>query len=217
MTFETERIILRPWAEDDAEELYEYAKDSDVGPMAGWPVHTSVENSREIIRTVLSVPETYAVCLKEIGKPIGSIGLHRNDLAETEDEYELGYWIGKPFWGQGLIPEASREILRYAFENLGMNRIWCGYYDGNEKSRKVQVKLGFEYQRKTEGIEVKLLNEVRAGHSNLMTKERWQKVELFRRQKNLLDTFLERNAISKAQYDKSFGDLRDKMGMHGVE
>ena len=217
MTLETERLILRPWSEDDAEELYKYAKDIDVGPMAGWPVHTSVENSREIIRTVLSAPETYAVCLKETGKPIGSIGLHRNDLAEKDDEYELGYWIGKPFWGQGLIPEASREILRYAFEDLEMSRIWCGYYDGNEKSHKVQIKLGFEYQRRTEGIEVKLLNEVRTGHSNLMTKERWQRVELFRKQKNLLDTFLERNAISQAQYDKSLGDLRDKMGMHEVK
>jgi len=216
MILETDHLILRPWVEDDAEELYKYAKDPDVGPMAGWPVHTSVENSREIIRSVLSAPETYAVCLKETGKPIGSIGLHRSDLAEAEDEYELGYWIGKPYWGPGLIPEASREILRYSFEDLGMNRIWCGYYDGNEKSRRVQVKLGFEYQRKTEGIEVKLLNEVRTGHSNLMTKERWQKVELFRRQKNLLDTFRERNAISQAQYDKSLGDLINKMGMHGV-
>jgi len=216
MILETDHLILRPWVEDDAEELYKYAKDPDVGPMAGWPVHASVENSREIIRAVLSAPETYAVCMKETGKPVGSIGLHRNDLATQDDEYELGYWLGKPYWGQGLIPEASREVLRYAFEDLGMNRIWCGYYDGNEKSRRVQVKLGFEYQRRTEGIEVKLLNEVRTGHSNLMTKERWQKVELFRRQKNLLDTFLEKNAISQAQYDKSLGDLRDKMGVNGV-
>lgn len=176
-----------------------------------------MENSRDIISTVLSASETYAVCLKDSGKPIGSIGLHRNDLATDEDEYELGYWIGKPFWGQGLIPEASREILRYSFETLKMNRIWCGYYDGNEKSRRVQEKLGFVYQRLTEGIEVKQLNEIRTGHSNLMTKERWQKVELFRRQKTLLDTFLDRKAISQVQYDKSLGDLREKMGMHGVE
>ena len=214
---ETKRLILRPWSEDDAKELYKYASDPDVGPPAGWPPHTSVENSREIIRTVLSAPETYAVCLKENGKPIGSIGLHRNDLAEQEDEYELGYWIGKPFWGQGLIPEASREILRYAFEDLGMNRIWCGYYDGNEKSRKVQLKLGFEYQHKTEGIEVTLLNEIRTGHSNLMTKERWQKVELFRTQKNLLDTFLDRHTFSQSQYDKNLREQQDTLGMNGVK
>ena len=217
MILETPRLILRPWCEDDAEELYTYASDPDVGPPAGWPAHTSADNSREIIRTVLSAPDTFAVCLKENGKPIGSIGFHRNDLAEHDDEYELGYWIGKPFWGQGLIPEASREMLRYAFEDMGMNRIWCGYYDGNEKSRRVQQKLGFVYQRATCGIEVSLLGEIRTGHSNLMTKERYKKVELFRQQKKLLDTFLGNGAISQTQYDKSFGDLVVLMEMHGVE
>ena len=217
MILETNRIILRPWCESEAEDLYTYASDPEIGPPAGWPPHTSVENSREIIRAVLSAPDTFAVCLKENGKPVGSIGFHRNDLAELDDEYELGYWIGKPYWGQGLIPEAAREMLRYAFEDLGMNRIWCGYYDGNEKSRRVQEKLGFVYQRKTEGIEVRQMNEIRTGHSNLMTKERWQKVELFRQQKKLLDTFLQNGAISQAQYDKSFGDLRNLMGMQGVE
>ena len=214
---ETDRLILRPWRETDAVDLYNYASDPEVGPPAGWPPHTSIENSREIIRGVLSAPDTFAVCLKEDGKPIGSIGFHRNDLAEGGDEYELGYWIGKPFWGRGLIPEASREMLRYAFEDLGMNRIWCGYYDGNEKSRRVQEKLGFVYQGSVYGIRLELLDEIRTGHSNLMTKERWQKTELFRQQKKLLDTFLGSGAISRAQYDKSLGDLRELMEMRGVE
>ena len=217
MILETNRLLLRPWREDDAEDLYTYAGDPEVGPPAGWPPHTSVENSREIIRAVLSAPDTFAVCLKENGKPIGSIGFHRNDLVEADDEYELGYWIGKPYWGQGLIREASREKLGFAVEDLSMSCIWCGYYDGNEKSRRVQEKLGFVYQRKTEGIEVSLLGEIRTGHSNLMTKARWQKVGLFRQQKKLLNTFLQYGAISRAQYDKSFGDLRDLMEMHGVE
>ena len=215
----TERLILRPWQEQDAEALYTYASDPEVGPPAGWPPHTSVDNSREIIKNVLSKPETYAVCLKD-GTPIGSIGLHLNgstDMTDRDDECELGYWIGKLYWGQGLIPEASRALLRYAFEELGMRAVWCGYYEGNEKSRKVQTKLGFVYQHKTEGLEVRLMNEIRTGHCNLMTKERWQKVELFRKQKNILDTFRERNAITQAQYDKSLGDLRNLMEMHGVE
>lgn len=215
----TERLILRPWQEQDAEALYTYASNPEVGPPAGWPPHTSVDNSREIIKNVLSKPETYAVCLKD-GTPIGSIGLHLNgstDMTDRDDECELGYWIGKPYWGQGLIPEASRALMRYAFEELGMRAVWCGYYDGNEKSRKVQTKLGFVYQHKTEGLEVRLMNEIRTGHCNLMTKERWQKVELFRKQKNTLDTFRERNAITQAQYDKSLGDLRNLMEMHGVE
>lgn len=217
MTFETDRLILRPWCEDDAEDLYINARDPDIGPPAGWPPHTSVENSREIIRTVLSAPATYAVCLKTNGMPIGSIGFHRRDIARNDDEYELGYWIAKMYWGQGLIPEASREMLRYAFEDLQMNCIWCAYYDGNEKGRRVQEKLGFVYQRTTEGVEVPLLGETRTGHSNLMTKERWQKVNLFRQQKRLLDTFLSNGAITQAQFNKSLGDLVELMGMHGVE
>ena len=175
MILQTKRLILRPWCEEDAEELYQYASDPEVGPPAGWPPHTSVENSREIIRNVLSAPETYAVCLKENGKPIGSIGFHRADLADLDDEYELGYWIGKPFWGQGLIPEASREMLRHAFLDLGMSRVWCGYYEGNVKSRRVQEKLGFVYHHTTEGIEVTLMNEMRTGHAMLMTRETWER------------------------------------------
>ena len=160
-----------------------------------------------------------AVCLKD-GTAIGSIGLKlkgSTDMTDREDECELGYWIGKPFWGQGLIPEASRELLRHAFEDLNMNRIWCGYYDGNEKSRRVQQKLGFVYHHTTEGIEVQQINEVRTGYSNLMTKERWQKVCLFLQQKGLLDQFLRNGAITEKQYNKSFGDLVVLMEMQGVE
>ena len=59
MTLETERLILRPWKEDDAESLYKYAKDPKVGPIAGWPVHTSVENSREVIVNEAAIGTMY--------------------------------------------------------------------------------------------------------------------------------------------------------------
>ena len=170
----TERLILRPWVETDAEELFQYAKDPRVGPAAGWPPHTSVENSRRVIRDVLAVPETYAIVLKETGLPIGSIGLHfHSDLATEEDECELGYWIGVPYWGRGLVPEAAREMLRHAFLDLGLARVWCGYYDGNERSRRVQVKLGFRYQHASENVPVPQLGEVRRGHVNRLTREEW--------------------------------------------
>ena len=173
---ETKRLILRPWQESDAESLYKYAKDPAIGPPAGWPPHTGVENSLEIIRHVFSAPETYAVCLKD-GAAIGSIGLktgENTDLTDRADECELGYWIGKPFWGQGLIPEAAAELLRYAFEDLGMRAVWCGYYDGNEKSHRVQEKLGFSYHHTTEKVDVPLLGEKRTGHTSLLTKADWE-------------------------------------------
>lgn len=175
---ETERLILRPWLETDAKDLYTYAKDPEVGPPAGWPPHESEEQSRQIIRDVLSAPETYAVCLKD-GTAIGSIGLKMGEnttLTDREDECELGYWIGKPYWGQGLIPEASRALLQYAFQELGMRAVWCGYYEGNEKSRRVQEKLGFVYQHTTENLYLPLMGERRTGHENLLTKERWEAI-----------------------------------------
>lgn len=107
-----------------------------MGPIAGWTVHTSVENSREIIKNVLMADETYAVCMKEDNKVIGSIGLmigKRSNIDIPETEGEIGYWIGVPFWGQGLILEAVRELIRYSFEDLNLEKLWCGYFEGNIK------------------------------------------------------------------------------------
>ena len=171
---ETERLILRPWRESDAEECYRYASDPRVGPMAGWPVHDSVETSRQVIRTVLSVPETYAIVLRETGLPVGSIGLHfRSDLAHEEDEAEMGFWLGVPYWGRGLVPEAAKELLRHAFEDLALARVWCGYYDGNEKSKRAQAKIGFRYVGTKDDVDVPQLGEKRKGHANRITREEW--------------------------------------------
>ena len=98
MVLQTERLILRPWKETDAESLYEYAKDSEVGPIAGWPPHKNLEESRDVIKHVFCGSECYAVCLKTDGLAIGCIELKLNgctDMTDRDDECELGYWIGK--------------------------------------------------------------------------------------------------------------------------
>ena len=174
---ETKRLILRSWEDGDAEDLYEYAKNPDVGPIAGWPAHQSPEESRDVIKNVLNGREAYAVCLKTDGKAIGAIELKlkgHTDLTERDDESELGYWLGKPFWGQGIMPEAAKEMLRHAFEDLGMTKVWVGYYEGNAKSKRVQEKLGFRYQWKSEGVDVHLMHEKRTGHVSSLTKDQWQ-------------------------------------------
>lgn len=143
---ETNRLILREWRDSDAESLYRYASNPEVGPIAGWPVHTSVENSREIIKNVLGVPETYAVVLKNTGEVVGSVGLmigEKSNIDISENEGEIGYWIGVPFWGQGFIPEAVECLIEHGFTELGLHTIWCGYFEGNMKSKRVQEKCGF--------------------------------------------------------------------------
>ena len=172
----TNRLILRRWKKSDAVDLYKYASDPDVGPAAGWPAHRSIRESRGIIKNVLSVKECYAVCLKTDNRSIGAISLKlkgHTDLTDRDDECELGFWVGKPFWGQGIIPEAAAEMLRHAFEDLSMQKVWCAYYDGNTKSKRAQEKCGFKYQWTTEGVDVPMLHEKRTGHVNLLTAEDW--------------------------------------------
>ncbi len=181
MILETERLILRPWREDDASELFELAKDDRVGPAAGWKPHKSVSESAEIIRTVLSEPITFAVCLKDTGKLAGSLGIMLGSDGNRRigaEEAEIGYWIGVPYWGQGLIPEAVREAIRYAFTDLNFKTLRCGYFDGNEKSKRVQEKCGFKYDR-TDRVFVSQIGEYRTEHMSKLTREEWQAMQSF--------------------------------------
>lgn len=176
MILETTRLILRPWKETDAKSLYLYAKDPLVGPIAGWPIHTSVEHSLQVIRDVLFANETYAVTIKNDDVAIGSIGLMIGDKSNLDigiDEAEIGYWIGVPYWGQGYIPEAVRELMRYAFDELGISTIWCGYFDGNEKSKRVNEKCGFRYHHTERNKEWPLIHEIKTQHITCITKIEW--------------------------------------------
>lgn len=171
---ETARLILRPWQESDADSLFKYAGDPAIGPIAGWPPHTSAQHSLEIIRTVFSAPETYAVVLKETGEPVGSCGIMFGDGLHSATmkpgEAEIGYWIGKPYWGQGLIPEAVNALLQRCFNELALDVVWCGYYDGNIKSKRVCEKCGFKYHHTNHDI-LSPLGDRRTEHFYIMTKE----------------------------------------------
>lgn len=174
---ETKRLILRRWNENDAEALYKYAQNPNIGPIAGWPPHTSVEDSRNVIRNILSAPETYAVVLKETQEPIGSVGIMFGDSVHSADmqegDAEIGYWIGVPYWGKGLIPEAVHRLLEHCFEDLGIKRVWCGYYNGNFKSRRVMDKCGFKFHHTEQG-KTSPLGDVRTEHFTLLTIDEWK-------------------------------------------
>lgn len=161
-TIETGRLLLRPWKSDDAEECFKYASDPEIGPNAGWKVHTSVEDSKHIIDTVLSAPETYAVILKETSLPIGSVGIKRGKDSEAvtnSKEAEIGCWIGKPYWNNGYATEAVMALIGRCFNNLRCNGIWYCYYAGNDRSKRVAEKTGFKYHHTVENMEVPLTGE----------------------------------------------------------
>ena len=133
-----------------------------IGPNAGWKVHTSVEDSKHIIDTVLSAPETYAVILKETSLPIGSVGIKRGKDSEAvtnSKEAEIGCWIGKPYWNNGYATEAVMALIGRCFNNLRCNGIWYCYYAGNDRSKRVAEKTGFKYHHTVENMEVPLTGE----------------------------------------------------------
>ena len=106
---ETSRILLRPWQERDDESLFKYASDPEVGPLAGWAPHKSREESREIIRTYFLNDHTWAIELKKSGEVVGCIGYLRHNesnISIGEKEVEVGYWVAKPFWNQGICSGA---------------------------------------------------------------------------------------------------------------
>ena len=173
---ETPRLILRPFRESDAGDVYEYARDPRVGPIAGWLPHASVEESREIIRTVFAHPGIFAMEQRQTGKVIGSVGFVGNHPAgECPDvpDDEVGYALSPTVWGQGLMPEAVEAVLEYGFTQIEMKRIWCGHYAGNWRSCQVIGKCGFRYQfSRTEYVS--LVNQTRQSYFYVQTKEDWR-------------------------------------------
>ena len=105
------RILLRPWQESDAEVLYKYASDPVVGERAGWPPHKSVEESREIIRTVFyDALCTWAIVWRETDEPIGAMGYGPScncNLPARPGEPIVGYWVAKPYWNRGIAVDVG--------------------------------------------------------------------------------------------------------------
>ena len=157
MTFETTRLLLRPWKVEDARDLYKYASDPDVGLPAGWLPHKSVEESRHVILSVFSAPEIYAICLKTENRPIGAIELklkgHTN-MTDREDECEMGFWVGKPFWGRGIMPEAAKEMIREGRLNFTQIAARLGFQSVHYFSRRFKLLTGMSPSEYSDSVKM---------------------------------------------------------------
>lgn len=143
---ETKRLLLRPFKPEDAEGLYAYAKNPNVGPHAGWKPHADVEESRQIIRDLFMVNQAWAVVYKDTDTLIGSIALEPDKRRPDVASKELGYSLAEEFWGQGLMTEAAREVIRFGFEEMGLEVIAICTSPTNERSARVIEKCGFHYE-----------------------------------------------------------------------
>lgn len=143
---ETNRILLRPWCEDDAEALFKYASDPEVGPRAGWPPHKSVEESLEVICNFFLNDHTWAVVLKETSEAIGCVGYlpaASSNLQIDDDQCEVGYWIARPYWGEGICTEALQLVVNHCIKEKGFNVLWGDFFLDNPASGRVMEKCGF--------------------------------------------------------------------------
>ena len=143
---ETDRLILRKFNMDDAEAMFRnWASDPVVTEYMTWPPHASVDVSRQVLDMWIksyAKPDGYqwAIELKSVGEPIGSINVVR--MNENIDECELGWCIGSHWWGQGIMAEAASAVVKYLFEVVGANRVAARHAVGNEKSGRVMQKIG---------------------------------------------------------------------------
>lgn len=145
-TLETERLTLTMFTIDDAEELYDYAKNPHVGPPAGWEPHKSVEYSRQVIEELLIPTEAWAVRVKGEEKVVGIIALEPDRLRPDANSRELGYNLAEDHWGRGYMTEAAREVLRFGFCELGLDQIGICTSRVNARSQRVIEKCGFTYE-----------------------------------------------------------------------
>ena len=163
-TLETERLILRMWSKKDAPALYEYAKNPNVGPHAGWKPHESVRESRMIISELFLTNMCWAIVDKKTGKVIGSIGLEEDKFRPYIKSKELGYSLSEDYWKKGIMTEAAKCIIKHAFENLRLDVLMIRTGNANLRSQRVIEKCGFAYEgtlRKTYRIYDGSIREVR--------------------------------------------------------
>ncbi len=146
----TERLLLRPWLQDDLDDFFEYASVDGVGQMAGWLPHENKEASKRILDSFISGKKTFA--LEHQGKVIGSLGIEEYDEKKFPEFdalacREIGYVLSKDYWGRGLMQEAVKEAIKWLFEREKLDLILCGHFTRNRQSARVQEKCGFRFYR----------------------------------------------------------------------
>lgn len=148
---ETKRLILRKFEYKDVEDLYEYAKDEEVTKYVRVDTYKSIEDAQDRIDDLLAKyaqEEKYcwAIEEKESQKLIGSIDLF--DVADGEKE--VGYLLNRNYWNKGYATEAAKEVIKYGFEKLNLNKILGHCVTLNIGSSRVMEKIGMKCQGITE-------------------------------------------------------------------
>lgn len=142
---ETPRLLLRPWLETDAHDLFAIMHSPSVRD-GGWKPHTDMTESAAVLRGYLTSDDRFAVVLKETGHVIGSIRLTPDNNRGRYRARMLNYVLAEEFRGNGYMTEAVMRVVQYVFADLDMDLISAFHYKGNERSRNVLMRCGFSYE-----------------------------------------------------------------------
>lgn len=174
-TLETDRLILRGWRKKDAAALYEYAKNPNVGPNAGWKPHSSVYESKMVITQTYMCNTGWAIVDKETNKPVGSIVLEEDKFRPDVKSKELGYSLSEDYWGRGIMTEAAKCVIRHAFDNLKLDVLMIRTGIDNERSQSVIRKCGFAYEGTLRKIYRTYDGSIKEVHCYSMLREEYEK------------------------------------------
>ena len=177
-TIKTERLTLRPFCQNDLYDFYEYAKVDGVGQMCGWLPHKNLEESKDILDIFIAGKNQFALVYNN--KVVGSIGIEKYNEKEL-DEFsslkgrEVGYVLSKDYWGQGLMSEAIKGVVKYLFEEVKLDFIAGCFFKRNIRSKRVQEKNGFKFYKD-------IIYETRYGTKEdsvymILTKEEYKKLQ----------------------------------------
>lgn len=146
---ESDRLILRPWKISDLDDLHEFMSNEKVANLAGFSVKNNKEESLKILKQFIidSSDSLWAVELKNINKVIGWIELHKYSEGIYINSKEIGCVLSQKYWGQGLMPEALRQVLSYGFNEEELDSIVCSHFVNNNQSKRAIEKSGFKYAK----------------------------------------------------------------------
>lgn len=142
---ETARLLLRPFVDEDAQDMFKYASDEQNTRYMLWPAHTSTEVSLHAIREFCTGPGQWAISLRDEAEHrcIGSIGVR---IYPDRDTFDFGYIIHRDFWNQGYVTEATKAMIKLGFDELGAHRVEATCFSPNKASASVMKKCGLVYE-----------------------------------------------------------------------
>lgn len=150
ITIETNRLILRKLTLNDAEAAFRnWTNDAKVTEFLSWQPHGDIDVTKSVFSGWIAKyaePDFYqwAIVLKEINEPIGTITV--NTIDEKTDSVQIGYCIGSPWWHKGYTSEAFYAVISFLFEKVGVQRIEARHDPENPNSGKVMRKCGLSYE-----------------------------------------------------------------------